>query len=143
MDERKRILVVEDNPDDRELMTLALEDSHLANEILFAEDGEQAVEIIRGEEEFAMILLDLRLPKLSGLEVLKVIRSEMKYVPVIILTTSDEQQDMIESYELGANSYIRKPVEFDEFYEATKQLGIYWLALNRGPVNVKRKKRDQ
>lgn len=125
-----RILLIEDNPDDRELMKVALEESHLVNEVLVATDGEEAVEILSSNEVFSLILLDLRLPKLSGLEVLKVIREKTRRVPVVVLTSSDEEQDIIESYDLGANSFIRKPVDFANFLEVTKQLGLYWLLLN-------------
>ena len=129
----KRILLIEDNPDDRELMKVALEESHLVNEVLVARDGEEAVEILSSDEQFSLVLLDLRLPKLSGLEVLRVIRERTRGVPVVVLTSSAEEQDIIESYDLGANSFIRKPVDFENFLEVTKQLGMYWLLLNESP----------
>ncbi|MBW3563662.1 MAG: response regulator [Acidobacteria bacterium] len=130
---KKRILLVEDNPDDRELMRVALEENRLVNEVLVAKDGEEAIEILEGDEDFALILLDLQLPKINGHEVLRFIRSRTRRVPVVVLTSSDEDRDIVESYDLGANSYVRKPVAFDEFLEATRQLGMYWLLLNSGP----------
>ena len=134
MSQQKRILLIEDNPDDRELMMIALQESRLVNEVVTARDGEEAVELIRGDENFALILLDLRLPKLSGLEVLEAIRSRTKRVPVVVLTSSNEEQDLIKSYEIGANSYIRKPVDFENFLDATRQIGMYWLLLNESPM---------
>ena len=133
MNDRRRILLVEDNPDDRELMMIALKENRLANEVLMAKDGEEAIEILEGDEDFALILLDLQLPKIDGHEVLRFIRSKTRRVPVVVLTSSDEDRDIVESYDLGANSYVRKPVAFDEFLEATRQLGMYWLLLNAGP----------
>lgn len=133
MSQQKRILLIEDNPDDRELMMVALKESRLVNEVVTASDGEEAVALIEGVENFALILLDLRLPKLSGLEVLEAIRSRTRRVPVVVLTSSNEEQDLIKSYEIGANSYIRKPVDFENFLQATKQIGMYWLLLNESP----------
>lgn len=130
---KKRILLIEDNPDDRELMMIALKENRLANEVLVARDGEEAIAILEGDEDFALILLDLQLPKIGGHEVLRFIRSRTKRVPVVVLTSSDEDRDIVESYDLGANSYVRKPVAFDEFLDATRQLGMYWLLLNSGP----------
>ena len=134
MSQQKRILLIEDNPDDRELMMVALQESHLVNEVVTASDGEEAVALIEGVENFALILLDLRLPKLSGFEVLEAIRSRTRSVPVVVLTSSNEELDLIKSYEIGANSYIRKPVDFENFLQATKQIGMYWLLLNESPV---------
>lgn len=130
---KKRILLIEDNPDDRELMMIALQENRLANEVLVAKDGEEAIEILEGDENFALILLDLQLPKVNGHEVLRFIRSRTRRVPVVVLTSSDEDRDIVESYDLGANSYVRKPIAFDEFLGATRQLGMYWLLLNSGP----------
>ena len=141
MDE-KIILVVEDNPDDEALMLRALKKNGIANEIVVAHDGVEALDYLFGEGRYAgritenvpeLILLDLKLPKVDGLDVLKRLREDdrTKYVPVVILTTSSEQRDIVESYNLGANSYVTKPVDFQEFMEATRQLGTYWLLLNR------------
>lgn len=133
MSDKRRVLLVEDNPDDRELMMVALQENRLANEVLVAKNGEEAIEILQGDEEFALILLDLQLPKIGGHEVLRFIRSRTRRVPVVVLTSSDEDRDIVESYDLGANSYVRKPIAFEEFLEATRQLGMYWLLLNEGP----------
>ncbi|MDJ0832299.1 MAG: response regulator [Gammaproteobacteria bacterium] len=141
----KIILLVEDNPDDEMLTIRALKKNNILNEVVVARDGVQALDYLFGEGEHAgrdvsiqpqVILLDLKLPKIDGLEVLKRIRSDerTKLLPVVILTTSNEQRDMISSYELGANSYIRKPVDFDQFMDAVRQLGLYWLVLNEFPT---------
>jgi two-component system, response regulator len=141
MDE-KVILVVEDNPDDEALMIRALTKNGIANEIVVAHDGVEALDYLFGEGQHEgrdvedvpeLILLDLKLPKIDGLDVLRRLRddSRTKYVPVVVLTTSSEQRDIIESYNLGANSYVTKPVDFNEFMDATRQLGTYWLLLNR------------
>ena len=141
MDE-KTILVVEDNPDDEALMLRALRKNGIANEIVVAHDGVEALDYLFGEGQYAgrnvgnvpeLILLDLKLPKVDGLDVLRRLRDDdrTKYVPVVVLTTSSEQRDIVESYNLGANSYVTKPVDFGEFMEATRQLGTYWLLLNR------------
>jgi len=138
------ILLVEDNPDDELLTIRALNKNRLANEIVVAHDGAEALDYLFGTGAYAdrdtrlmptIILLDLRLPKIDGLEVLQRLRSDArtKSLPVIILTSSDEEQDIISSYELGANSYIRKPVDFDQFIKAIQQLELYWLVLNRSP----------
>ncbi len=142
----KMILLVEDNPDDEMLTIRALKKNNILNEVVVARDGVQAIDFLFGEGEHAgrdtsnqpqVILLDLKLPKIDGLEVLKRIRADerTKLLPVVVLTTSNEQADMISSYELGANSYIRKPVDFDQFMDAVKQLGLYWLVLNEFPGN--------
>lgn len=138
----KSILLVEDNPDDVSLTIRALKKNNLLNAVIVARDGAEALELLFGSEHAPpipapeIVLLDLNLPKLSGLEVLHQIRSHetTKLLPVVILTTSDEDRDRVESYRLGANSYIAKPVEFDQFSSAVKQLGIYWLAINLGPT---------
>jgi len=138
----KTILLVEDNPDDEALMMRALKKNGIANDIVVAHDGVEAIEYLFGEGQYAgrpvddppeLILLDLKLPKMDGLDVLRRIRGDERtqYVPVVILTTSSEQRDIIESYDLGANSYVTKPVDFTEFMDATRQLGTYWLLLNR------------
>lgn len=140
--ERKVIFLVEDNPDDEALMLRALKKNNIANEIVVAHDGEEAVDYLFATGQFGwratedqpqLILLDLKLPKLDGLEVLKRIRGDerTKYIPVVVLTTSAEQRDIVESYQLGANSYVQKPIDFNEFMDATRQLGTYWLLLNQ------------
>jgi two-component system, response regulator len=131
----KYILLVEDNPADVKLTLRAFKKSNILNEVKVAEDGVAAVEMLFSKPDASLpqiILLDLKLPKMDGLEVLKRIRSEprTKLLPVIILTSSREEADLIGGYSLGANSYIRKPVDFDQFVEAVKQLGLYWLVLN-------------
>lgn len=130
---KRRILLIEDNPDDRELMMIALQENRLVNEVVVAADGQDAIDILETDEDFALILLDLQLPKVSGHDVLRFIREKTKRVPVVVLTSSDEDRDIVESYDLGANSYVRKPVAFNDFVEATRQLGMYWLLLNAGP----------
>lgn len=138
---KKIILLVEDNPDDELLTIRALEKHNIANEIVVARDGAEALDYLFGRGEFSdkethhipqVVLLDLKLPKVDGLEVLKQIRSDerTKLLPVVILTSSSEESDMIRSYRKGANSYVRKPVEFEQFAEAVRQIGVYWLLLN-------------
>lgn len=138
------ILLVEDNPDDIELTRRALERSHVANSLKIVNDGAEALDYLFGrgdyegrdrEDDPCLVLLDIRLPKVSGLEVLREIRSspELRRIPVVMLTSSNEESDLIESYEYGANSYIRKPVDFDQFLAAVQQLGLYWLVLNERP----------
>ena len=140
----KTILLVEDNPDDVTLTLRALKKNNLLNEVVVARDGVEALDFLFCEGEFAgrspellpeLILLDLKLPKVDGLEVLKRIRNEARtrLLPVVILTSSNEQSDIISGYELGVNSYIRKPVDFEQFIEAVRQLGLYWLVLNQTP----------
>ena len=135
--EPKHILLVEDNPDDEQLTLRAMRLSEVPNVIRVARDGVEAVEALHGNRAEHplpdLVLLDLKLPKLSGLEVLARIRAESstKTLPVVVLTSSDEDRDIVESYNLGANSYIRKPVDFDEFVEVVHQLGLYWLRMNR------------
>ena len=136
------ILLVEDNPDDEELTRVALEESKIANELVVARDGVEAVDYLFGTGAYAgrdlrampqVVLLDLKLPKLNGLEVLRRMRADerTRYLPVVVLTSSDEEQDLLESYGLGANSYVRKPVDFAQFVDSVRQLGLYWLVLNR------------
>ena len=137
----KTILLVEDNPDDVTLTIRALKKNHLLNDVIVARDGAEALDLLFGKGETPpmvlpeLILLDINLPKVNGLEVLEKIRGNERtsLLPVVVLTTSDEDRDRMESYRLGANSYISKPVEFEEFSRAVKQLGIYWLAINIGP----------
>lgn len=140
----KTILLVEDNPDDELLAIRALKQNKIMNEVVVARDGAEALDYLFGTGAYAgrdtsvmpqVILLDLKLPKISGLEVLKRLRNDdrTKLLPVVVLTSSKEDRDLNESYRLGANSYIRKPVDFAQFSEAIKQLGLYWLVLNEAP----------
>lgn len=131
------ILLVEDDPDHELLTIRALKKANIGNEIHVARDGSEAVEALFGAEPVRpqVILLDLKLPKIDGLEVLRRIRTEdtTRMLPVVVLTSSDEERDVVRSYQLGVNSYIRKPVNFVDFAEATRQLGMYWLVLNECP----------
>jgi two-component system response regulator len=132
------ILLVEDNPSDIKLTQRAFAKINLANELIVAEDGQAALDYLlndAGRELPALVLLDLKLPRVDGLEVLKRIRADARTrrLPVVVVTTSKEEQDIVESYNLGANSYVRKPVCFADFSAAVAQLGIYWLALNEVP----------
>ena len=139
------ILLVEDNPDDVELTRRALDESNVANKLVVVRDGVEALQYLFREDAYAgrdaadlpeVVLLDLKLPKVDGLEVLRRIRADerTRILPVVVLTSSNAERDIVESYALGANSYIRKPVEFERFVEATKTLGLYWLVLNEPPV---------
>ena len=143
-DPDKVILLVEDNPDDEALTMRALKQSKLANEIVITRDGNEALEFLFATGKYAgrdvshtpaVILLDLKLPKLSGLEVLQQLRGDprTRLVPVVVLTSSSEDEDMMRSYQLGANSYVRKPVVFGRFADAVSQLGLYWMLLNQPP----------
>ena len=131
------ILLVEDNPDDAELTTIGLERHNLANRLMIASDGAEALELLIGEHPtpFSFVILDLMLPKVSGQQVLQRLRADPRAhtLPVIVLTSSSQQEDIIDSYHNGANSYIRKPVDFDQFSNAVAQLGLYWAILNRIP----------
>ena len=131
------ILLVEDNPDDEELTRIAFEESNLANQLVVARDGVEALEFLLDPKRPLpqIVLLDLKLPKLNGLEVLRRLRADerTKFLPVVILTSSDEERDLFDSYGLGANSYVRKPVDFAQFVDSVRQLGLYWLVLNRTP----------
>lgn len=136
----KSILLVEDNPDDVELTLLAFQKNNFSNEIIVAHDGAEALEFLFGDDAETkplpfLILLDLKLPKVDGLEVLKKIRSHprTKLLPVVVLTSSKEEKDLVASYSSGCNSYIRKPVSFPDFIEAARQLNLYWLLLNEHP----------
>lgn len=142
------ILLVEDNPDDVALTRRALKKNNIANEVVVAKDGEEALDWLFGtgvhvgrktDVPPAVVLLDLKLPKLDGLEVLERVRKDPRteLLPIVILTSSKEQEDMVKSYRGGANSYIRKPVDFGEFIEAVRQLGLYWLVLNQQPLSEK------
>ncbi len=140
----KVILLVEDNPDDVELTRRALKKSRVANELVVARDGVEALDYLFATGSFAgrvtndmpsLVLLDLKLPKVDGLEVLKRLRADKRtnLLPIVILTSSKEQRDLVEGYRLGANSYIRKPVDFTQFVEAIQELQLYWLVLNQPP----------
>jgi two-component system, response regulator len=142
--ENKAILLVEDNADDEALTLRALKKNNIRNEVIVAHDGAEALEYLFGTGKFAgrntdfipqVVLLDLKLPKVDGLEVLRRLRADQrtKLLPVVILTSSTEEQDRIKGYDLGANSYVRKPVDFSQFIDAVRQLGLYWLILNEAP----------
>ena len=143
----KKIVLVEDNPDDQELIQMAFEDGHIANEFEILNDGAQALDYFFGRGQYSgrdlsdtplLILLDLKLPKVNGLEVLKQLRADPKtrLIPIVMLTSSDEEQDILASYKNGVNSYVRKPVDFIQFTEAIKQLKLYWVILNEAPPNI-------
>jgi len=142
----KTILLVEDNPDDVALTLRAFKKNNIANEVAVARDGVEALERLlpadgrpAGGSDVSLVLLDLKLPRLDGLEVLRRLRNDerTRLMPVVILTSSREEQDVVSGYALGANSYIRKPVDFDQFIEAVRQLGLYWLVLNEAPPGSK------
>ena len=138
----KVILLVEDNPRDEALTLRALKKSNIVNDVVVVRDGAEAIEYLFGESQEGeprplpqLILLDLKLPKVDGFEVLKSVRSNerTRLLPVVVFTSSSEQEDIVRSYGSGANSYVRKPVDFDQFLEATRNLGLYWLVLNEPP----------
>lgn len=140
----KIILLVEDNPDDEALTIRALKKNNIKNEVFIARDGAEALDYLFGRNAYEgrdvsvlpqIVLLDLKLPRVDGLEVLRSIRSDprTKRLPVVILTSSKEERDLLDGYDLGANSYVRKPVDFQAFAEAVRQLGLYWLVLNESP----------
>lgn len=132
----KTILLVEDNPDDEALTLRAFQKNNITNTVAVARDGAQALDYLAAATELPqLVLLDLKLPKVDGLEVLRRLRADARtrYLPVVILTSSTEERDLVESYRLGANSYVRKPVDFAEFIDAARQLGLYWLLLNQPP----------
>lgn len=141
---RDKILLIEDNPDDEELTLRAFRKNNISNDVVVVRDGVEALDYLFGTGAYEgrdvadtpqVVLLDLKLPRLSGLEVLRELRANpvTRLLPVIILTTSNEETDVVSGYELGANSYIRKPVDFLQFVEAVRQLGLYWLVLNQPP----------
>jgi CheY-like chemotaxis protein len=144
-----RILLVEDDPKDVELTLTALEDYKLANEVVVARDGQQALDYLRCQGEYgtrpgenpAVMLLDLKLPKVDGLEVLKEVRTDerLRLIPVVVLTSSQEEKDMIRSYTLGVNAYVVKPVDFHEFINAVKELGVFWALINQPPPGSMKK----
>lgn len=151
MTEKKIIFLIEDNPDDEELTRLALARANVLNEVVVARDGAEALEYLFGTGRYAarnmnemptVTLLDLKLPKVDGIEVLRRMRADerTKILPVVVLTSSREEQDIISSYRLGANSYIRKPVDFEQFTDAVRQLGLYWLLLNENPSQAMKPK---
>ena len=149
MNKLGRILLVEDDPKDVELTLTALEEYNLANEVIVARDGEEALEYLysrgkfktRSDDNPSVVLLDLKLPKVDGLEVLKQIKSEenLRLIPVVVLTSSKEEKDMVASYKLGVNAYVVKPVDFHEFVNAIKELGIFWAVINEPPPGSVRK----
>ena len=144
-----RILMVEDDPKDVELTLTALEEYHLANEVVVTRDGQEALDYLyrrgqfctRSQENPAVILLDLKLPKVDGLEVLQQIKADerLKMVPVIVLTSSHQEKDVMRSYKLGVNAYVVKPVDFHEFVNAVKELGVFWAVVNEPPPGSIRK----
>ncbi len=140
--DKKTILLVEDNKDDADLILISLRKSNIGNDVAVVRDGQEALDFLfatgphagRGDQALpTVVLLDLKLPKIDGLDVLRAIRADPRtqILPVVILTSSDEERDRIDSYHLGANSYVRKPVEFGQFAEEVKKLGLYWLVVNR------------
>jgi CheY-like chemotaxis protein len=145
---KQNILLVEDNPDDVELTLRAFNKSKISNEVVVVGDGAEALDYLFCQGQYAdrdpcnvpiVVLLDLKLPKISGLETLRILRSDerTKLLPVVILTSSQEQEDVLQSYSLGANSYVRKPVDFNQFVESLQQLGLYWLIINEPPPRSK------
>lgn len=142
----KRILLAEDNERDVELTLAALDEHNLANEVIVARDGAEALDYLYVRGKFAghanglpvVVLLDLKMPKVDGLEVLRQMRSdpELKYVPVVMVTSSREEQDLVHSYELGVNAYVVKPVDFQKFVESVKQIGVFWAIINEPPPGV-------
>jgi len=149
MNKLGRILMVEDDPKDVELTLTALEDYNLANEVIVARDGEEALEYLYSRGKFktrsdgnpSVMLLDLKLPKVDGLEVLKQVKSEekLRMIPTVVLTSSKEEKDMVASYKLGVSAYVVKPVDFHEFVNAIKELGIFWAVINEPPPGSVRK----
>jgi CheY-like chemotaxis protein len=149
MNKLGRILLVEDDPKDVELTLTALEEYNLANEVIVARDGEEALEYLYSQGKFktrssgnpAVMLLDLKLPKVDGLEVLKQVKSEekLRMIPIVVLTSSKEEKDMVASYKLGVSAYVVKPVDFHEFVNAIKELGVFWAVINEPPPGSVRK----
>ena len=150
MDRLQRILMVEDDPRDVELSLTALEQYNLANEVVVVSDGEEALDYLHRRGKFmartsgnpAVLLLDLKLPKVDGLEVLQQVRADesLKMIPVVVLTSSHEEKDMVASYKLGVNAYVVKPVDFHEFVNAVKELGVFWALINEPPPGSIRKR---
>jgi CheY-like chemotaxis protein len=148
--ELRRILIVEDDPRDVELTLMALEDYKLANQVVVTRDGQEALDYLYCRGQFqtrsdgnpAVVMLDLKLPKVDGLEVLKQVRSDehLKMIPVVVLTSSHEETDMMRSYKLGVNAYVVKPVDFHEFVNAVKELGVFWAVINEPPPGSVRKR---
>ena len=147
MTNRKQILLVEDNPDDVELTLRAFKQNHVANDVVVVRDGAEALDYLFGAGAYKdrdtavmpeVILLDLKLPKVDGMEVLRRLRADKRtrLLPVVILTSSNEQEDKLNGYALGANSYVRKPVDFSQFVKAVQQLHVYWLLLNETPPSL-------
>ncbi len=147
MHEDQVILLVEDSPDDEALTLRALKKNNITNRVVVTHDGVEAIDYLFGTGMYQgrdpsdlpqIVLLDLKLPRMDGFEVLKKLRAEARTqsLPVVILTSSREQQDLVHGYNLGANSYVRKPVDFDQFVEAVRQLGLYWLILNEKPLSA-------
>ena len=144
MAELKRILLAEDNPKDVELTLEALSENNLANEVIVVRDGAEALDYLcrRGKFQMragnnpAVVLLDIKMSKVDGIEVLRIIKSDehLKTIPVVILTSSREEQDLVRSYQLGVNAYVVKPVNFDDFFRAIKKLGVFWALINEPPV---------
>jgi two-component system response regulator len=145
--ERKCVLLVEDNPDDVKLALAALRENRIVNEVVVARDGAEARDYLFALGKYAerdvadcpsIVLLDLKLPKIDGLDVLRRIRADdrTRLVPVVVLTSSDEDEDLVRSYRLGANSYVRKPIDFEQFLDAIRQMTLYWLVLNEPPPSV-------
>ncbi|HEY2986976.1 MAG TPA: response regulator [Candidatus Binatia bacterium] len=149
MEKPKRILLVEDSPNDVELTMVALGEHNLANEVDIARDGVEALDYLfrrgnfqkREDANPAVVLLDLKLPKIDGFEVLRQVRAEdrLKMIPVVVLTSSREEQDLIETYRLGINAYVVKPVDFHQFVDAVKKLGVFWMLVNEPPPGTARK----
>lgn len=149
MEKLGRILMVEDDPKDVELTLTALEEYRLANEVVVARDGQQALDYLYRRGEFtdrcqdnpAVMLLDLKLPKVDGLEVLQRVKSDdnLKTIPVVVLTSSNEEKDMMRSYKLGVNAYVVKPVDFHEFVNAVRELGVFWAVINQPPPGSMKK----
>jgi len=149
MSELGRILIVEDDPRDLELTLMALGEYNLANEVVVTRDGQEALDYLycrgqfdtRSNDNPAVMLLDLKLPKVDGLEVLQQIKSDerLKLIPVVVLTSSQEEKDMMRSYKLGVNAYVVKPVDFHEFVNAVKELGVFWAVVNQPPPGSMKK----
>ena len=151
--ELKRILLVEDNPNDVEMVLDGLSEYNLANEVVVARDGVEALDYLFRRNEFAereegnpaVVLLDLKLPKVDGVEVLRTVKEDeqLKFIPVVVLTSSREERDLVESYRLGVNAYVVKPVDFKEFARAVKELGVFWAVINEPPPSATKKDKSK